>query len=210
MPPKKLTQTQLCFTDIHENDDTLQPVALMAVLTAGSVLPEAKFDDDDDLDDDFDQDIGGQGHKDSLIDNDIGELCSEITDEDRLDLATQTQWMLEMLLKHQALWKAEQKLEWEGKMAKREQMAAKCNQWAAEHAKWAEHAEWSTAGQKTHIYKMVDPVRQYGGVKQLDWFPEALRSNFNSQGTQFPCGGPDHLKYVIPLRDRWSNHQTQD
>ena len=45
--------------------------------------------------------------------------------------------MLEMLLEHQAQWKAEQKLEWERMAAKRERMAAERDQRAAKRAKRA-------------------------------------------------------------------------
>jgi len=110
-----------------------------------------------------------------------------------------------MLLENQAQWKAKQRLKWERIVAKQEQMDAKRDQWAA---KCAECAKWSTVGPTLNIYKMVDPVRYCGGVKELDWFLDALRLNFNSQGHLFPRGGPDHIKYVISLPDAWSNHQN--
>jgi hypothetical protein len=55
---------------------------------------------------------------------------------------------------------------------------------------------------------MVDLVRFWGSAKKLDRFLDALRSNFNSHGHQFPCGGPDNVKYAISLLDAWSNHQN--
>jgi len=106
MPPKKSTRTQLRVTDIHESDDTLQAAASTAGRTTPTVLPEARIDDDDDLYDD----LGGQRNKDSPIDNNTGDLCSRITDEDRLDVVTQNRLMLEMLLENLAQWKAEQRL----------------------------------------------------------------------------------------------------
>jgi hypothetical protein len=130
MPPKKFTRTQVRVTDIQESDDTLQAAASIAERTTPMVLPEAEMDDDDDLYDD----LGGQKSKDSPIDNDSGNLRSQIADEDRLDVATQTRLMLEMLLENQAQWKAEQRLEWERMAAKRERMAAEQDQWAAERA----------------------------------------------------------------------------
>jgi len=111
MPPKKSTRTQLQVTDIHESDDTLQAAASTAERTTPTILPEAEIDNDNDnvLCDDF----GGQRNKDSPIDNDTGDLRSQITDEARLDLATQNRLMLEMLLENQAQWKADQGFEQE-------------------------------------------------------------------------------------------------
>jgi len=90
MPPKKFTSTQLRVTDIHESDNTLQAAASTAERTTPTVLPQAEIDDDDDLYDD----LGGQGSKDSPIYNNIGDLRSQITDDDCLDVATQHQLML--------------------------------------------------------------------------------------------------------------------
>ena len=98
MPPKKFTRTQLRVTDIHESDDTLQAAASTAKRTTPTVLPEAEIDDDNDLQDDLE----GQRSKDSLIDNVSGVLRSQITDEDRPDVATQNRLMLEMPLENQA------------------------------------------------------------------------------------------------------------
>jgi hypothetical protein len=103
MPPKKFTRTQLRVTDIHESDDTLQPAPSTAKRTTPMVLPEAEID----IDNDLYNDLGGQRNKDSRIDNDSGDLCSQNTDEDRLDVVTQNRLMLEMLLQNQAEWKAE-------------------------------------------------------------------------------------------------------
>jgi len=116
MPPKKFTRTQLRVTNIHESDDSLQAAASTAERTTPTILPEAKMDDDHDLYDD----LGGQRPKDIPIDNDSGDLRSQITDEDRLDVATQNRLMLEMLLINQAQWKAEQRLERERMVAERE------------------------------------------------------------------------------------------
>jgi hypothetical protein len=71
--------------DIHASDDTLQTAASIAERATPAVLPEAQIDDDDDLDDD----LRDQGDEDHPIDNDIGDLRSLITGEDRLDEATQ-------------------------------------------------------------------------------------------------------------------------
>jgi len=60
----------------------------------------------------------------SRIDNDSGDLCSQITEEDGLDVATQNRLMVEILLENQAQWKAEQRLQRERMAAKQEQMAA--------------------------------------------------------------------------------------
>ena len=59
-------------TDIHESDDTLQAAASTAECATPAVLPEAKIDGVDDLDDD----LRDQGDQDSLIDNNIGDLHS--------------------------------------------------------------------------------------------------------------------------------------
>jgi len=106
MPPKKSTRTQLRVTDIHESDDTLQAAASTAERATPTVLQEAEIDHDDD--DDLYDDLGAQRNEDSPVDNDTGDLRSQITDEDRLDVATQNRLMLEMLLENQAQWKAEQ------------------------------------------------------------------------------------------------------
>jgi len=101
MPPKKSARTQLHVTDNHGRDDTLQAVASTAEHTTPSVVPEVEIDDDDDrnndlgnhLDDDLDSDLdndpGGRRHEDCPIDNDIGDLRCQITDEDRLEVAIQ-------------------------------------------------------------------------------------------------------------------------
>jgi hypothetical protein len=98
MPPKKFTRTQLRVTDTHESDDTLQAAASRAERTTPRVLPEVEIDNDNDLY----HDLRGQRNKDSLIDNHSGDLHAQITDEDRLDGATQNWLMMEMLLENQA------------------------------------------------------------------------------------------------------------
>ena len=201
MPPKKFTRTQLCGTDIHEIDDTLQAAASTAERTTPTDLPEAEIDDDDDLY----NDLGGQRSKDSPIDDDTGDLRSQITDEDRLDVATQNRFMLEMLLENQALWKAKQRLERERMAAELARMAAERDQSAAKRAK---RTEQSTVGPRPNIHKMVDPVRFCGGAKERDRFLNALCPNFNSHGHLFPRGGPVHVKYAISHLDGWSNHQN--
>jgi len=210
MPPKKFTRTQLRIADIHDSDDTLQTAASIVERATAAVVPKAKIDDENDPDDD----LGDQGDKDSPIDNDIGDLHSQITDEDRLDVATQNRLMLEMLLKNQAQWIAEQRHEWERMAAEQERMAAERDQWAAglaeraQHAQHAQCTQLSIVGPRPNIYKMVDPVLYWGGAKELDQFLDALCSNFNSPGHQFPRSGPNHVKYAISLRGAWSNHQN--
>jgi len=201
MPPKKFTTTQLHVTDIHDSDDTLQTAALIANRATAAVLPEAEINDDDD--DDLYEDLGDQRNKDNPINNDVGDLHPQVTDDNRLDVATQTRLKLEMLLENQAQWITEQRLEWERMTAIQEQMATERDQWAAERA---ERAERSIVGPRPNIYKMVDPVRCCGGAKELDRFLDALQSNFNSHGHPCPRGGPDHIKYTIALLDAWSNH----
>ena len=160
MPPKKFTRTQLRIADIHDSDDTLQTAASIVERATAAVVPKAKIDDENDPDDD----LGDQGDKDSPIDNDIGDLHSQITDEDRLDVATQNRLMLEMLLKNQAQWIAEQRHEWERMAAEQERMAAERDQWAAglaeraQHAQHAQCTQLSIVGPRPNIYKMVDPV----------------------------------------------------
>jgi len=51
------------------------------------------------IDDDLNGDLGPQRSKHYPINNDSGDICSQITDEDHRDLATQIRVMLEMLLK---------------------------------------------------------------------------------------------------------------
>jgi hypothetical protein len=191
----------LRVADIHVSDDTLQTAASIGERATPAVLPEAEVDDDDD--DDLYDDLGGQRNKDSPIDNNSGDFRAQITYEERPDVATQNRLMMEMLLENQAQWKAQQKLERERMAADGERMAAELDQWAVE---WAEDAERSIAGPRPNIYKMVDPVRYCGGAKELDQFLDALRSNFNSHGHLFSCGGPDHAIYAISHLDAWSNH----
>ena len=96
----------MCVTDIHESDDTLQAASSTAERTTPMVSSEAESDDDDDLCDD----LGGQRNKDSLIDNDSGNLHSQSTDKNHLDVVTENRLMLEMLLENEVQWKAEQRL----------------------------------------------------------------------------------------------------
>jgi hypothetical protein len=58
MAPKKSTRAQLCITDVHGSDDTLQATASTAELTSPMVLPEAKIDSD--VDNDLEDDLGGE------------------------------------------------------------------------------------------------------------------------------------------------------
>jgi hypothetical protein len=80
-------------------------------------------------------------------------------------VATQNRLMLEMLLENLAQWKAAQTLEPERMAPERQRLAAAGDQWAAERA---ELTERSTVGPRRNIYKMVDPVRFYCGIKELD------------------------------------------
>ena len=191
------------IADIHESDDTLRAVASTAERAASTVILEAEIDDDDD--DDLQDDLGGQRNNDSPLDNDGGDLHSQITNEDRIDLATQNLLMLEMWLENQANWKGEQKLEWERMAAKRERIAANRDYGAADRA---EHPEWSIAGPRPNIHKRVDPVKYCGGAKELDRYRDLLHLKLYSHGHLFPRGGPDHVKYAISLLDAWSNHQN--
>jgi len=110
----------LRVTDIDEIDDTLQAAAETAERATPTVLPEPGINDEDDLYDD----LTGQRMKDSPIDNDSGDLLSQSTDDDRLDVATQNRLMLQMLHENLAQWKAEQRLKHERMAAERERMAA--------------------------------------------------------------------------------------
>jgi len=62
----------LHVTDVHESDDTVQAAGSTAECTTPTVLSEAEIDDNEDID----NDLGGQRDKDSLIDNDVGDLNS--------------------------------------------------------------------------------------------------------------------------------------
>lgn len=103
-------------TDIHEIYDTLQPVESTAELTATMAWLEAEIDDDDD--DGLYDDTSRQRNKETLINNDSGDLHSGFTDADSLEFATQNRLMREMLLENQAQWKAEQRLEQVGMLPK--------------------------------------------------------------------------------------------
>jgi hypothetical protein len=108
----------LLVTDIHESDDTLQAVALTAKLTAPTVLPEAKIDDDNDLGNNLDTDLKHQEsvrvyekhvkanwrligwniekHEDVLCDMSWAGLCNSLKNNDgtsRLLATIVTYWM---------------------------------------------------------------------------------------------------------------------
>lgn len=89
-------------TNIHDSDDTLQVVALTAKCTIPMVLHEAKIDNDNNLGNNLESNLRGQGDEDSPIYYTIWDLHSQITDENHLDMPTQICLMLEMLLKYQA------------------------------------------------------------------------------------------------------------
>jgi len=57
---------------------------------------------------------------DSQIDNDSGDLLSQITHDDCLDVVTQNNLMLQMLLENQARWNAGQRLDKERMAVERE------------------------------------------------------------------------------------------
>jgi len=157
----------LRVTDVHESDDTVQAAGSTAKRTTPTVLSEAKIDDNDD----FDNDLGGQRDKDSLIDNDIGDLNSWNTDQDHLDVVTQNRLMLGMQLQSQDQWKAEQKLGQDRMAAEWERMAA---EWDERAPKCAECVEQSNAGPRPDIYMMVNPVRYCGGAQELDQHLDTL------------------------------------
>lgn len=75
----------MCVTDIRESDENLQAAASTPKRTTPIVLPGAKLDDDDDLDDD----LGVQSQQACAIHNNLGDLLSQLRDEDRLDVATE-------------------------------------------------------------------------------------------------------------------------
>jgi len=191
----------LRLTDIHESDDTLQAAASAAERTTPTVLPEAESDDDNDLDDD----LRDQRDEDSLINNDIGDLRLQITDEDPLHPVTRNRLMLEMLLENQARWTAELRPKWARMAVEWEIMTAERDQWAAECAAGAER---SIAGPRPNIYKMVEPVRYWGGAIELDWFLDALHLNWNFYRHLFRRGGSNRVKYPISFLDAWCNHSN--
>jgi len=99
--------------------------------------------------------------------------------------------MLEMLLKNQGQWKAEQRPEMDRMAAKPERMVANRDHWAA---KRPVRTEQSTVGPTPNIHNMVDRIMFCGGATEQDRFLDVLRSNFNSEGHPFPSGGPDYVK----------------
>jgi hypothetical protein len=105
------TRTQMRVTDIHESDDTLKAAASTTERTTRTVLPEAEIDDDDH--DDLYDDLGRHRSKGSPMDNNCGDIHSPISEEDRLDVATQNRLMLKMLLENQAQRTAETRPDWE-------------------------------------------------------------------------------------------------
>jgi hypothetical protein len=181
MPPQNCTTTHLRVTDIDESDDALQAAASTAEPTTPTVLAEAQIDHHDDSD--MYDDLRGQRNKDSPIDNDSGDLCFQITDEVRLDRATETRLMLEMLLENLVLGKAEQRLEQERMLAERDELAAEP----------AECTERSTIRPRPNIYKIVEPITFGVSAKELDRLLDALHCNLNSHIHLCSPGGPDHI-----------------
>jgi len=137
---------------MHDSDETLGTSASIAERAAPAVSPEPIIVDDNNLD----EVLGDEGDKDIPLHNDIGDLGSQITVEDHLDMVTQNRLMLELLLENHAHWKAEEKHEWERMAAKQEQLAAARDQCAAERA---ELAKRTIIGPRPNLYKMVDPVQ---------------------------------------------------
>jgi len=61
-------------------------------------------------------------------------------------------------------------------------------------------------GNQSKIFKMVDPLRYYGGAKELEKFLETLRSHFASHKYLLPRGDPDQVKYAVSFLHNWNNH----
>jgi len=181
-----VTRTQLRVTTIHKSDDTLQEAALTAELTAPTCLLQCQMDDDQD---NYSyHDLGGQRSNYTPIDNDSGDLRSQLVDNDCQDMVTQNRLLLEMPLENQAKWKAELRLEKEQMAAEWESMLADQDQWAA---KRVEPSERSTVGPRPNIYTTVYPRSIWGGVKEQDQFLDSVRSNFDSGSHIFPRGWPN-------------------
>jgi len=204
MPRMKFTPTEMQITGIYESDDTMQARPSTAERSTPEVWHVVKIDDDNVVDNDLDDDLGGQGYNDCLIDKDSANFPVPNTEQDRLQLATQNGLMVKMLLQHQDWWKAGYRRERERMTAEREWVAANRDHRAAKHSK---HAKRCTIDPKTHIYKMVNPVGYCGSAKELDQVLDALHSNWNSHHPLFPCGGPDHVKDTISLRNGWTDLQ---
>jgi len=79
---------------------------------------------DNDNDNDQYEDAGGQQNKDNPIENDVGDLHLQITDEDHQEVATEHRLMLEMRLENPSQWKTEERLNQERMVAEQERMAA--------------------------------------------------------------------------------------
>jgi len=78
MPPKKSTWTQLCVTDIHQSDDTLEAAASTAECTTPTVLHEDEIDYDNDLHNGLNNHPGGWRDEESQINNPSGDLRSQM------------------------------------------------------------------------------------------------------------------------------------
>jgi len=94
----------------------VQTAEWIAQRATPAVLPKAEIDDEDDLDDG----CGYQRDEESPIDNDVGDFCSQITDEDCLDVATHNRLMLEMLLGSHGQWEVKHRHEPMRMVAERE------------------------------------------------------------------------------------------
>jgi hypothetical protein len=135
------------------------------------------------------------------MDNNNGDPRSQITDEDRPDVATQNRSTQEMLLQDQAQRTEEHGLEQTRMPAEREGMAAERDQWGDRCAK---RTKWSTVGPRPNIYKKVDPVTFCCAATEVDQFLDGLHSNPHSHSHLFPRHEPDHVKSKISLLEAWS------
>jgi len=90
MCSSKSTRTQLPLPDIHVSDDTVRAAASTAKRATSTVLSETGIDNDYHDDYDLYDPHGGETYTDSPIDNESADLHSQPTEEDRLEVATQT------------------------------------------------------------------------------------------------------------------------
>ena len=61
-------------------------------------------------------------------------------------------------------------------------------------------------GNQSKIIRIVDPLSECSGAKELDKFLESLWSNIASHMHLFPRGDSDQVKYVVIFLDNCNNY----
>jgi hypothetical protein len=148
------------------------------------VHEEARYPDDEHEDEDADDSTLPQGEDNRGRDD----ILSKITEDDQKEMLEHNRMLLKLLFEQQAEWK-EERIRMLTELDCRQTINRPQN-----------------PGNQSKIFKMVDPLRYYGRVKQLDKLLETLRSNFAFHKDLFPRGDPDQVMYAVCFLDTWNNH----